>query len=245
MLLGILVQRLVEQRNEQRLVQFGADEAQPLLQFGAFEVVARAQLRVGIARGRPRAYDPAQALAAAADAFWKNGYDGTSLDVLAAATGMNRPSLYAAFGDKQELYLKTLQRYREEGRATALRLLEDDPTLRVYLTRFYTWALDLYLEGGPRGCYTIGTAATQAVVDPAVRTFLADSIRGTDKFLARLIGQARDRGEIAPTSDPVVLAQLASATLHTLAVRARAGLARKELDALAAATIDTICRPSR
>lgn len=192
-------------------------------------------------RGRPRAYDPAQALAAAADAFWKNGYDGTSLDDLAAATGMNRPSLYAAFGDKQGLYLKTLQHYREEARAMTLRLLEDDPPLRVYLTRFYDWALDLYLEGGARGCYTIGTAATQAVVDPAVRTFLADSIRGTDKFFAGLIGKARDCGEIARTSDPVALAQLVSATLHTLAVRARAAVPRKELDALVKAAIDTIC----
>lgn len=196
-------------------------------------------------RGRPRAYDPQQALASAADTFWKNGYDGTSLDDLAAATGMNRPSLYAAFGDKQELYLKTLQRYREEGRVMALRLLEDDPPLRVYLTRFYNWVLDLYLEGGPRGCYTIGTAATQAVVDPAVRTFLADSIRGTDKFLAGLISKARDRGEIARTSDPVALAQLANATLHTLAVRSRAGVPRKELDALASVAIDTICGRAR
>ncbi|MGE5163663.1 MAG: helix-turn-helix domain-containing protein, partial [Sphingobacteriales bacterium] len=52
-------------------------------------------------RGRPRAYNPDTALARAADVFWRNGYDGTSLDDLVAATGMNRPSLYAAFGDKR------------------------------------------------------------------------------------------------------------------------------------------------
>jgi AcrR family transcriptional regulator len=196
-------------------------------------------------RGRPRAYDPQQALASAADMFWKNGYDGTSLDDLVAATGMNRPSLYAAFGDKQELYLKTLQRYREEGRAMALRLLEDDPPLRVYLARFYKAALDLYLGGGSRGCYAIGTAATQAVSDPDVRAFLAESIKMTDRFFARLIGQARDRGELPPGSDPTALAQVASATLHTLAVRARAGVSRKDLDVLASAAIDTICGRAR
>lgn len=196
-------------------------------------------------RGRPRAYDPQQALASAADTFWKNGYDGTSLDDLAAATGMNRPSLYAAFGDKHDLYLKTLQRYREEARAVALRLLEDDPPLRVYLARFYKAALDLYLGGGARGCYTIGTAATQAVSDPDVRAFLAESIQITDRFLARLIGQARDRSELPPGSNPAALAQMASATLHTLAVRARAGVSRKDLDMLAAAAVDTICGPAR
>src|SRR2546423_14715860 len=67
-------------------------------------------------RGRPRAYDPQVALARAAEVFWKAGYAGTSLDDLVAATGMNRPSLYAAFGDKRALYLKTLEHYRDESR---------------------------------------------------------------------------------------------------------------------------------
>ena len=142
-------------------------------------------------RGRPRAYDPAIALARAADVFWKKGYDGTSLDDLAAATGMNRPSLYAAFGDKRALYLKTLQHYRDEARTVSLSLLADKPPLRVYLARFYKVALDLYLNGGARGCYMIGTAATQSVTDPTVRAFVAESIRGTDAFLTRLIAEAR------------------------------------------------------
>jgi TetR/AcrR family transcriptional regulator, copper-responsive repressor len=199
----------------------------------------------GRRRGRPRAYDPDRALASAADIFWKNGYTGTSLDELAAATGMNRPSLYAAFGDKRDLYFKTLERYRDQSRAMAKQLLADDPPLRVYLRRFYKAALDIYLNGesGARGCYSIGTAATQAAVDPAVRAFLADSIRGTDGFLADLIRKADDRGEIASIASPAALAQLATATLHTLAVRSRAGLSRKELNALAAATIDVICGP--
>src|SRR6185503_13287769 len=70
-------------------------------------------------RGRPRAYDPDTALARAAATFWKAGYAGTSLDDLVEATGMNRPSLYAAFGDKREIYLKTLEHYREGSRALA------------------------------------------------------------------------------------------------------------------------------
>ena len=190
-------------------------------------------------RGRPRAYDPDKALARAAETFWQKGYDGTSLDDLAAATGMNRPSLYAAFGDKRDLYLTTLTRYRDRARAATLAMLADDPPLRVFLGRFYKAALDLYLAGGSRGCYSVGTAATQAPVEPKVREFLAGSIRDTDAFLAAQIRKARERGEIA--GDPAALAQLATATLHTLAVRARAGLTRKELDALAAAAIDTLC----
>jgi TetR/AcrR family transcriptional regulator, copper-responsive repressor len=196
-------------------------------------------------RGRPRQYDPDRALADAADTFWNNGYAATSLDDLAAATGMNRPSLYAAFGDKSDLYLKTLERYRDQSRALALEMLTDDPTLRIFLGRFYDKALDIYLAGDERarGCYIITTAATQATLDPAVRAFLAESVRRTDAFLSSLIAKARDRGEIDSNVDPAALAQLATATLHTLAVRSRAGISRKQLSALARATIDIICKP--
>jgi TetR/AcrR family transcriptional regulator, copper-responsive repressor len=197
-------------------------------------------------RGRPRQYDPEQALTDAASSFWKSGYAGTSLDDLAAATGMNRPSLYAAFGDKRDLYLKTLERYREQSRTLALELLADDPPLRVYLGRFYQAALDIYQAGDEtaRGCYTISTAATQATVDPAVRAFLAESIRATDAFLSNLFAKARERGEVEASADPAALAQLATATLHTLAVRARAGTSRRQLNALATAVIDLICKPA-
>ena len=195
-------------------------------------------------RGRPRQYDADKALASAKDTFWKRGYAGTSLDDLAAATGMNRPSLYAAFGDKRSLYLKTLERYRDHARAKSKELLADAPTLRVYLKRFYEAALQIYFAGPKpaRGCYSIGTAATEAAVDPAVRAFLADSIRNTDTFLADLIRRARDRKEIAANADPDALARIATATLHTLAVRSRVGQSREELSNLAAAVIDAICR---
>ncbi len=194
-------------------------------------------------RGRPPQYDPDKALDKATDAFWKSGYAGTSLDELSAATGMNRPSLYGAFGDKRAIYLTTLQRYRDASRAKTRALLVDAPSLRVFLGRFYEAALDIYLPGADRalGCYSIGTAATQAAVDPLVREFLADSIRSTDEFLADLIRKARQRGEISSQSSPTALAQIATATLHTLALRSRAGLSRQELNATAAAAINVIC----
>lgn len=194
-------------------------------------------------RGRPRAYDPQTALARAAETFWKAGYAATSLDDLAAATGMNRPSLYAAFGDKRELYLKTLEHYRDAYRVLARQTLADDPPLRVFLKRFYDAALDLYLAGedGPRGCYSIGTAATVAAVDADVRAFLAESMRSTDAFLKSRIDRAIERREIARDADATALAYLATATMHTIAIRSRAGVPRKELDALVDAAINVIC----
>jgi TetR/AcrR family transcriptional regulator, copper-responsive repressor len=194
-------------------------------------------------RGRPRQYDPERALANAAQVFWKHGYAATSLDDLAAATGMNRPSLYAAFGDKRGLYLKTLERYQQRSRAIGQEIIADDPPLRVFLRRFYDAALDIYLATGDeaRGCYSISTAPAQATTDPAVRDFLAASIGGTDAFIGRQIVKAIERGEVPSKASPGALAQIATATMHTIAVRARVGVSRKELTAIAAAAIDLIC----
>ena len=201
----------------------------------------------GRMRGRPRQYDPERALAKAADAFWKQGYAATSLDDLVAATGMNRPSLYAAFGDKRDLYLNTLKRYQQQSRAIGAQITADDPPLRVFLSRFYEAALDIYLDSGDgvRGCYSISTAPTQAATDPAVRDFLAASIAGTDTFVAKQIEKARARGEVPSEADPHALAQLATAALHTIAIRARVGVLRKQLRAVAAAAIDVICKPQK
>jgi AcrR family transcriptional regulator len=194
-------------------------------------------------RGRPREYDADKALALAAECFWRQGYAGTSLDDLATATGMNRPSLYAAFGNKHDLYVKTLTRYRDSMRQAARALLADEPSLRIYLTRFYRAALDVYFSGadGARGCYFVGTAATESAVDPTVRGFLVESIQGADAFFATLVRRAIELSEIQPKTDPEALARVLTATLHTLAVRSRAGQSRRELEKLAATTIEIVC----
>jgi AcrR family transcriptional regulator len=198
-------------------------------------------------RGRPRQYDPELALAKAAEVFWKHGYAATSLDDLVAATGMNRPSLYAAFGDKRDLYLKTLQRYQHRSRMIGQQIIADDPPLRVFLKRFYDAALDIYLAAGDeaRGCYSISTAPAQATTDPGVREFLAASIGGTDAFIERQIAKAFERGEVPSNLNPGALAQIATAAMHTIAVRARVGVARKELTAITTAAIELICGPKK
>src|SRR5271166_6368421 len=95
-------------------------------------------------RGRPRAYQPDVALARALDLFRKGGFAATSLDDLSAATGMNRPSLYGAFGDKRELYIQAYRRYREHVREAFTPLFAETAPLRVKLRRILLKALDLY-----------------------------------------------------------------------------------------------------
>src|SRR5262245_31445740 len=194
-------------------------------------------------RGRPRAYQPEVALARALDVFWKEGFAGTSLDDLSAATGMNRPSLYGAFGDKRELYIKTYQSYRDRARQRMSEAFAAELPLREMLERVYAIALDMYLSGkdGPRGCFTVMTATSEAVFDPAIRELVITGLAEVDRFFARIFRRAQERGELAATADPQVLAQLASATLHTIAVRARAQVPRAELDAIVRGALDLMC----
>src|SRR3979490_79894 len=137
-------------------------------------------------RGRPRAYQPEIALGKALDLFRKDGFAATSLDDLSPATGMNRPSLYGAFGDKRELYIKSYARYRADARAAMLEIFRDEMPIRERLARIYAVALDIYLSGesGPRGCFTVMTAASEAVSDPDIRTMVLEEFLELDKAFA-------------------------------------------------------------
>jgi TetR/AcrR family transcriptional regulator, copper-responsive repressor len=194
-------------------------------------------------RGRPRAYEPDRALGQALDLFRKSGLAATSLDDLSAATGMNRPSLYGAFGDKRELYLKSLARYRADARAALAAALAGDLPLRKRLKRVYDIALDIYLSGadGPRGCFTVMTATSEAIADPEIRGVVQEALGELDKAFAGLIKSGKDRGELPETADPRMLAQFASATIHTLAIRARAGTPREALEKIAKGAVELIC----
>jgi AcrR family transcriptional regulator len=195
-------------------------------------------------RGRPRAYEPDVALARALDLFRKDGFAATSLDDLSAATGMNRPSLYGAFGDKRELYIKSYQRYRDDARAAMIDIFRNEQPIRERLKRIYAIALDIYLSGefGPRGCFSVMTAGSEAVFDPEIRGMVLEGLVELDKAFTACFQLAREQGELPASADPVVLGHLASATVHTVAIRARARVPRRELEAIVDGAIDVMCR---
>jgi AcrR family transcriptional regulator len=195
-------------------------------------------------RGRPIEYDPETALTSARDVFWATGFAASSLDALSEATGMNRPSLAGAFGDKEALYVATLGQYRDRSIVTLTEKLSGDEPLRKELARVYATATDIYLSAkdGARGCFLIGTATVEAVHRPAVRSVLLESLTAFNAIIEKRIAKAIADGEIDRKTDTKALASIASAVLHSLAVRARAGESRKALDALAKTAVDLICR---
>jgi TetR/AcrR family transcriptional regulator, copper-responsive repressor len=194
-------------------------------------------------RGRPRAYEPNAALRSAALAFWKHGYAGTSLEDIAAATGMNRPSLHAAFGDKREIYLLALNDYWQRKLATVRKAFERGGSLAEMLTRVYDAVLSLYFSGEDRllGCFMLGTAITEAPGDAEIRQLLEQSFDTLDADFEARFKRAHAAGELKQGTDPTALALLASATMHTMALRARSGSSRGELRHLARKALGVIC----
>ena len=192
-------------------------------------------------RGRPRSFDADAVLDKARAVFWNLGYAAASLDDIAKATGLNRPSLYAAFGDKHALYMAALERSRSEAAKALGAALASEIPLRPLLKAIFDRTIDIYRAGevGQRGCFLIGTAVTQAVDDPAARELLAAFVAETDAAFERRF-QA-DRGQLAPGIAPKAAAAMATAAFHTLAVRARTGAGEAELKAIGRGAVDLIC----
>lgn len=191
-------------------------------------------------RGRPRAYDPNTALQQARTVFWRHGYAATSMDELAAGMGMNRPSIYAGFGDKRALYRAAAAEYARFSRDTLKAALAQSDSLRTSLAGFYRAARDFYLAGERRGCFLIGTAVTESHGDREVREIVGSTFEDFTATFADRFERAADTGELGP-HPPQVLARIATAALNDLAVRARTGATPETLDALIDAALEVIC----
>jgi AcrR family transcriptional regulator len=193
-------------------------------------------------RGRPPAYDRDAAIAALTRVFWDQGFAATSLDDLALATTMNRPSLYGAFGDKQAMYLAALDRYGHDAEVQLGGILAAVPDVRAAIAALLHAGVDFYLAGdsGPRGCLAVCTTAAEALTTPEMRDGLAAVLAMLDDVIAARLAQGVADGQLPPDFAVVPAAMLIAGTLHSIAIRARAGTPRAELLRLADAGAATL-----
>lgn len=191
-------------------------------------------------RGRPRSFDPDVALDAAVLVFWEKGYDGTSLTDLTSAMGINRPSLYATYGNKRNLFLRAIDRYAATHGSRAFSALRLESDNRIAVQRFFEASIDCALaDGTPRGCL-INTVATDAAEsDTELRDKLSRMFEQTDAAIARRMA-ANQTSYDSSSRDPEQLAQMAHSVTHSIMTRARAGASRKDLTEVAASFMSVL-----
>jgi AcrR family transcriptional regulator len=178
--------------------------------------------------GRPRAFDIDRALDRALRVFWEKGYEGTSLSDLTKAIGINRPSLYAAFGNKETLFRKALDRY-EKTVAFVLDAI-NEPTARRFAERLLHSAADMVTNPhNPPGCLTVrGALASGEEADP-IRLELALRRSEGEASIRKRLDRAKREGALPPHASPADLARYLATVYQGMSVQAAGGATREQL----------------
>lgn len=180
-------------------------------------------------RGRPKAFDRDEALSQALSVFWQKGYGATAIGDLTAAMGIGRQSLYDTFGDKHELYLEALRRYKEMRLETAKEIFSGDGSplgqLRVFFGMVREEALD-----STSGCMMVNSTTEVGAVDDAAARIVEKAMQRLEMLLRDVLERAREAGELSDVASPRALARLIVDTMNGLAARSRLGLEAEEVE---------------
>src|SRR5438067_12523953 len=179
--------------------------------------------------GRPRTFDADRALDNALEVFWRKGYEGASLSDLTKAMRINRPSLYAAFGDKEHLFRRALDRYAAGPAAYACEALKE-PTARAVVERLLYSTVDAMGDSrNPRGCLLVQGALACGDDASSVRRELSSRREAGEEALKQRLKRAKSEGDLPLDSDPVALARYVATITQGMAVQAASGADRAEL----------------
>jgi AcrR family transcriptional regulator len=184
--------------------------------------------------GRPRAFDIDRALDRALRVFWRKGYEGASLPDLTQAMGINRPSLYAAFGNKEALFRKAIDRY-VDGPGCHVRQALEESTARAVVERLLGGTIDVVTDRrNPRGCFMVQSALACGDTADSVRRELAKRRAAGEAALRQRFVRAIVEGDLPSHINPADLARYFVTVMHGMAVQAAGGASRANLRKVAA-----------
>lgn len=188
-------------------------------------------------KGRPREFCTEAALAAALRVFWSKGYEGASLTELTEAMGITRPSLYAAFGNKESLFRQALDLYEREKLAYIREALEA-PSARQVAERLLRGALEAQTcENEPKGCLRVISSVACGTEAESVRDEVIARRASSHRAIIERFERAKAEGDLPADVDPADLATYLSTLLQGMAVQAGAGASREQLDRLVATSL--------
>jgi AcrR family transcriptional regulator len=191
-------------------------------------------------RGRPRTFDTEKSLDAAMMLFWRHGYEGTSLSALTRAMNINGPSLYNAFGDKESLFNKALDRYLQQKAVylpTALR----EPTVERVLKKLFEGAIDLAMNPKhPDGCMLVHGALATGPDCQRIQKALAARRTMAEGALRKRFEIARDAGELSPATNVEQLASYLITVIWGMSVQAAGGATREQLESIAQIAVSSV-----
>ncbi|WP_336213215.1 TetR/AcrR family transcriptional regulator [Nonomuraea sp. LPB2021202275-12-8] len=187
--------------------------------------------------GRPRGFDADEALERAMLVFWEHGYEGASLANLTDAMGISTTSMYAAFGNKAELFRKALERYTEGPGAYLAQALEEPTALGVATTILTGTVRTTTRPAAPQGCLGVQSALTASDSGRGVRDLLAAWRNNGCSRIRERFQRAVDDGDLSPDTNPGLLARYVATLAFGIAVQAASGVGRDELQGMADAAL--------
>jgi len=192
---------------------------------------------------RPREFDENEVIDKALDVFWTKGFEATSIQDLVDATGLGRASLYGAFGDKQQLFQRVIERYRQRTEVEERRL-EEAPSTREGLAQLFRAWLDLTCaRTGPRGCFFLQVGAAGELRDKRALDAIEERSRIIERMIERSVRRGQARGELAADQNPAALARFFLVMLQGLSTAARAGWRRDRLESAVSEALDHLRAP--
>ena len=181
--------------------------------------------------GRPRAFDEETVLGRAAEVFWRHGYEGASLSALTGAMGINRPSLYATFGSKEQLFQRAFARYHE-SHVAGVRAALQQPTAYAAIEAFLRNSADgLTADDHPAGCLSVQGGLACSPENTRVSEILAAGRAATEAALQERLSRASEEGDLPDDVDARAMARFVMALSEGHAVHAAAGATREDLHA--------------